>query len=255
MNLWIQKLPSILAVSAFCLGSSPMQISAIAQPIDRSLFAAPPLPAGIGAPGQRSEAASRLQGCKLAEKELTAIVPVYPAKGADIVWGTTTTAQPTLWFYVPYASTSAFGEFVLENAAQQQTIVKVPLAAQSGIMRISLADHKASLETGKPYRWYFNIYCRNSDEVDGYEVDSYVEGSITRQPLSATLQDRLLQTKTLPQRIELFAANGMWHDAVTIAADLKCARSSDPNWVKLLQAVELRELAQEPIVTCRQLSR
>ena len=123
-------------------------------------------------------------------------MPVYPAKDADIVWGTTTTEQPMLWFYVPYASTSASGEFVLENTAQQQTIVKVPLASQSGIMRVSLADHKVSLETGKPYRWYFNIYCRNSDEVDGY-----VEGSITRQPLSATLHDRLMQTKTLLQRI------------------------------------------------------
>jgi hypothetical protein len=225
-------------------------LSTIAQPANRSLFAAPPPPSGIGAPGQRSDAGSRTQSCKQAEKSLTAIVPVYPAKDADIVWATTTTEQPTLWFYVPYSSTSASGEFVLENVDRQQTIVKVPLAAKPGIMQVPLADQKASLETGKQYRWYFNIYCRNSNDVD-----SYVEGSITRQLLSTTLHDRLMQTRTLPQRIDLFAANGMWHDAVTIAADLQCARSNDLNWTKLLQAVGLQELAQEPIVTCRQPSK
>lgn len=250
MNVWIRNIPLILAVAAFCLGRPPGQISAFAQPVNQSLFAAPPPPSGIGAPGQRSDAGSRSHSCKQAEKPLTAIVPVYPAKDADIVWGATTAEQPTLWFYVPYASTSASGEFVLENAAQQQTIVKVLLAAKPGVMQVLLADHKASLETDKQYRWYFNIYCHNSNEVD-----SYVEGSITRQPLSATLDDRLMQTKTLPQRIELFAANGIWHDAVTLAADLHCAHSDDSNWAKLFQAIGLRELAQEPIVTCRQSSR
>jgi hypothetical protein len=216
------------------------------QSLSPSLFAAPPPPPDIGTPGQRrSEAGSRPQSCRQVDKSLTALVPAYPSKDSEIVWGTTIAEQPTLWFYVPYSSESASGEFVLENAAKQQTI-QVPLAAKPGIIQVRLADMDVSLQANQRYHWYFNVYCQRNRE----EVDSYVEGDVTRQPLSLELQNRITQAN-LQQKFALFAANGIWHEALNIAAVLQCGKPDNPTWKGLLQNVGLSELAQEPIAQCR----
>jgi hypothetical protein len=215
-----------------------------------SIFAAPPPPSDIGAPGQRSEAGSRtFNSCRQADKPLTAFVPAYRSSpNSEVVWGVTAIEQPSFWFYVPYASASASGEFVLEDAAKRQTTFRVPLAAKPGVLQVQLAK-QAALQVGKPYRWYFNVYCRNRDEID-----SYVEGSVTRRALSTALQLQIQQAN-LQRRISLLAANGIWHDALTIASVPQCERAPDQNWTKLLQSVGLYQLAQEPIANCLERNR
>lgn len=247
----------LLAASIFSLSCTQAYAQAInptigqssnsGQSLSPSLFAAPPPPPDIGTPGQRrSEAGSRPQSCRQVDKSLTALVPAYPLKDSEVVWATTVVEQPTLWFYVPYSSESASGEFVLENAAKQQTIYKVPLAAKPGIIQVALADMNVSLQANQRYRWYFNVYCQRNRE----EVDSYVEGDVTQQPLSSDLQNRVTQAN-LQQKLALFAANGIWHEALNIAAVLQCGKPDNPSWKGLLQSVGLSELAQEPIAACR----
>lgn len=244
-------------ISLLCFSCTPVQAEAtnltIAQTPNRnpsskpSPFVPPPLPPSVGTPGQRrSEAGSRPQSCRQGSKPLTALVPTYSSKDSETVWGTTAAGQPTFWFYAPYSSTSASGEFVMENAAKQQTIYKVPLKTQPGIMRVSLANTNISLQMNQPYRWYFNVYCQSNRE----EVDSYVEGDVTRQSLSSAVQNQITQANS-QQQVGLFAANGIWYEALTAAATLHCTRPSDSSWTELLQAIGLSDLVQEPISDCQ----
>jgi hypothetical protein len=206
----------------------------------RVVFKPPRPPRGVGSPGQRSHAGSR-SSCRQGNQRLTALVPM--SQDAT-VWGTTVTEQPTFWFYVPYSAPEATGEFVLEDARKQQTIYKVALSAKPGVVRVPLVD-RTSLQVGQNYRWYFNIYCgERQDEIDGY-----VEGSVTRQPLTSALQHQIEQAP-LQQRIHLLATNGIWYDALTIAAAMRCTQASDPTWTGLLQDVGLDQLTQAAIITC-----
>lgn len=211
--------------------------------LQSSIFAAPPPPPDIGAPGQRTEAGSRPRSCRQVAKPLIALVPLYSKNDSEVVWALTTRDRPTFWFYVPYSSASAYGELVLENHTKQQTIYKVPLAATPGVVKVTIPNSTAPLTVNQRYRWYFNIYCQNVDELD-----SFVEGSLQRL-LNPTLQSQL--AKALPQKqVELYAVNGIWHDALTTAAELRRTQSNDPNWTKLLQTVGLSNVAQEVIVDC-----
>jgi hypothetical protein len=74
-----------------------------------SLSLLSPLRQDTGEPGDRIEQGTR-SGCENSkqnskEKQLTALVPMYESSHSKLVLGTTASAYPTLWFYVPQAST------------------------------------------------------------------------------------------------------------------------------------------------------
>jgi hypothetical protein len=212
------------------------------------IFAAP-TPADNSSPTQpRHETAKRRPPCRLAEKPLTALVPVYSVSGGKLAWGVTINAQPTLWVYVPYALSNATAEFVLENAARQSIVRQVPLAAKPGIMAISLADLDLSLEENQSYNWYFEISCQGSNQR--HTVPDAVEGKITRRRMNPTVSNQVTQTNDLHHKVKFFAQAGIWHEALSIAAVLHCARSQSSSWVQLLQATGFQDLIQEQIVVC-----
>lgn len=206
----------------------------------------------IGEPGQRTEAGSRgcgnmakqLTGSE--EKRLTALVPVYGPPDLEKVWGVTTAEHPTFWFYVPHSATSTYAEFVLEDAAKHQTIYKVPLAKTPGVVSISLPSTATPLEVGKPYRWYFNVYCQKD-----HQVTAFVEGDVQRQPLNFALKQQL-DKASLRQRVTVYATHGIWYDALTTLAELRRASPEDENlatdWTNLLQSVGLESFA--PVADC-----
>jgi hypothetical protein len=175
---------------------------------------------------------------------LTALVPVYGSEDAEIVWATSAMGQPAFWFYVPYAAPNASAELVLEDAAKQQTVHPIALATRPGVLRVNFPETARPLAAGKHYRWYFNIYCSDRNEL--YD---FVEGTVTRKPLGAEFDRRFIQDN-LPQKLTLFAQNGIWHEALTVAGALRCVKPNDPGWTGLLQAIGLGDLAKEAIVNC-----
>jgi hypothetical protein len=206
-------------------------------------FAAPPLPANIGEPGQRTEAGSR--GCgritnlaTASPSPLTAVVPTYPA--SEVVLGVTSAAYPTFWFYNPYPS-SAPAEFVLQDSAGQllyQTHVTLP--EPSGIMSLTLDQMPEPLVIGQRYQWFLKVYCEDQSPP------AYVEGWIQRTTLDPHLNLRLAKA-TLRDRVTFYAAHGIWFDALSAAGELHCRDPQDGAWTGLLQAVGLSNLASEPI--------
>ncbi|BCL33956.1 DUF928 domain-containing protein [Nostoc sp. MS1] len=242
MTTYLYKIPLFVAISLIFF--SYTQVSA--QPNQSLIFAAPPPPVDIGEPGKRAEAGSR--GCEQANnqplaaaKQLTALVPVY---SSELVFATTIAEHPRFWFYVPYLSSFADGEFVLEDDAQNQLIYKTSLPNTPGVISLSLPSNTKPLEIDKQYRWYFNIYCKSDRQII-----ANVEGYVKRQQLNLSLKTQL--KKAAPtKRIRLYAANGIWYEALNAAGELRRTNPQDPSWAMLLQAIGLNDFATQPNVEC-----
>lgn len=238
------KIPLFLIIFIFF---SHTQVQA---QINRSLiFTTPPPPKDVGEPGRRSEAGSR--GCgqdinqpstSAASEHLTALVPVYSK--SNLVFATAISDYPRFWFYVPYLSSFADGEFVLEDEAENQSIYKASLPNTPGVISFGLPSSAKPLEVGKQYRWYFNIYCKSDRQIIGN-----VEGYVKREQLNSTLKTKL-EKASPSQRVTLYAANGIWHDALSEAGELRRKNPQDPSWEMLLQAVGLNNFVTKPKLEC-----
>jgi len=258
----VQQLKLSCSISLVLLSFIPVQAEAVGPVIlvSRSTlyssnqlgeplsFNAPPPPDDINAPGDRIGGGKR--GCENLAKQLTgsqgklltALVPIYGSPDSGLVLGTTTASHPTFWFYVP-DSPAVEAEFVLQDKASQ-TIYQSPvlLSKTPGVVSLSLPSHATPLEIGKLYHWYFNIYCQPQ------QPPVFVDGWIKRDSLNSNLKNQL-EKATPKQRIALLAANGIWYDTLTAAAEL----STDPKrttWVALLRTVGLDNISTEPVVDC-----
>lgn len=251
MKLFVQKIQLTLAISLTVLSC----IQVRAQPgnskgqLNQSLiFAAPPPPPDIGEPGKRAEAGSRGCGQDMnkpltsSQKRLTALVPVYSK--SELVFAATIAEHPSFSFYVPYSSSFAYGEFVLEDEAQNQTIYKTSLTGTPGVVNLSLPSKAAPLEIGKRYRWYFNIYCKQDNQII-----ADVEGYVKREQLNSALKTQL-EKATPSQRVALYGTNGIWYEALSAASELRRTNGQDTSWAALLQSVGLNDFATEPKVEC-----
>ncbi len=214
------------------------------------IFKTPPPPPNIGAPSQRKAGGSRgcmdvVQNTQLSEKVLTALVPEYSS--SQLVLGLTTQVRPTFWFYVPYKSDSTYAKLVLEDE-NNQTIYKTPLTGTPGVVSVSLPSTSAPLKIGKQYRWYFNIYCKQDNQFL-----TSVEGNVQLSALNPIVQSQL-DKATPQQQVALYAANGIWYEALTALANLRHTYPQDTklasDWVSLLESVGLQNIAAEPIVDC-----
>lgn len=260
--LLLQKIKLTLAISCVVLSCTPVQAQHVNSLLTRQnptlspssklhgslTFAAPPPPDDIGEPGQRSEAGSR--GCENVDRQfptdaqkqqLTAIVPVY--SDSALVLGRTISTAPTFWFYTSYVAPVP-AQFVLRNKNGElvyQTDVVLPKTP--GIISLSLPKTAPPLLVGRQYHWFLKIYCR------AQEPPAFVEGWIQINALDPALKQRL-EKATPRNRVALYAANGIWFDALSAAAELRRRDPKDTFWAELFQVVGLSELATEPIVEC-----
>jgi hypothetical protein len=220
------------------------------------VFAAPPPPPDIGAPGQRSQAGSR--GCSQSqkspassssdgEKRLTALVPVYNTSDSQLVWGLTTSARPTFWFYIPHALTPQNEiEFVLKDN-QDNYAYKTKFSGKKtlpGIVNLSLPP-TVSLSSSRDYTWYFLIYCGSRTP------DSYVNGLIRR--VDRPNLEKQLRAATLREQVALYAEQGIWYDALSELAKLHRNNAQNDkverDWTSLLGSIGLESLTSEPFVS------
>lgn len=244
---------SYTQVQAESINSSTL-IQNLRRQLNSSIFAAPPPPTGTGEPegGQRSTAGSR--GCDMGinkpsdiKKQLTALVPFYSK--SELVYGITSEAYPTLSVHVPYKSNTTYGEFVLEDQAENQQIYKVALTGTPGIINLRLPSTAQPLQIGKQQRWYFNVYCKDDDQII-----ANLEGDIKREQLKPTLKTQL-EKATPKEKIKLFGTEGVWFEALDNAIKVHKSNPRDTSLQKLLQEVGLKDLANQPIVDCCKLQK
>jgi hypothetical protein len=167
--------------------------------------------------------------------------PLVPLSDGDFS-GLTLKEHPTFWFYVPYQTDSiSKGEFVLEdlegNIINQFpfTLPKIP-----GFVSVSIPNTGKPLEKNQEYSWRLTLHC-SAKTSDDANHDSK-QGLIKRVDL-ATLETQLKTAKP-EERLKLYIDNKIWYDAAHDFANNKENREA---WFKLLEAIDLEALKQEPI--------
>jgi Domain of Unknown Function (DUF928) len=210
------------------------------------VFAAPQLPPNQDAPrGRRQGGASR--GPCLLDETLTALTPVTQGQ----VLGLTTRDRPTFWFYIPGRTHSDVPiQFVLQDESDeyvhQETIT--PSELQAGIVSFTVPETAPALEVGKTYNWTVAVSCNSAHSY----TSVFVKGAVQRVAPNAELQH--LTSATPLDQASLYAANGIWYDALTILATLRQANPNDLQvnhaWNDLLQQVELGSIAPSPLIAC-----
>lgn len=175
---------------------------------------------------------------------LTALLP------DDQTLALTSSAHPAFWFYVPYALTPDPTQFtlrfVLQNE-QHQTLYETRFAIadplpQGGVISLRLPSPKAALEVGNSYRWYFLIYCDDTDEI---YAPAFVDGTIRREPLTPDLERQIAQAP-LQDRFLLYAQAQLWYDTLAAldARSVTAAESTLPSdWSAVLQGVGFTDTA------------
>jgi hypothetical protein len=219
---------------------------------------------GSGGGGTRGQCFKYQQNQK-DKMPLTGLMPRNPLTNRPVNQTLTVAANPTVFVYVPETTTQStedvvFAEFsvlddqdkdVYKTTFRLPTVVSsdVPTSSVStpGTVKLSLpAD--VSLETGKNYRWVFQLFCRKAN-ADPNAEQNYnnllVAGWIQRTELSPDLKAKIEQATPLEQA-KLYAKERIWSETLMLAAQL---RSSNPDeWEELLKSVGLNEIAQAPFI-------
>jgi hypothetical protein len=167
----------------------------------------------------------------------------------------TVAEYPTFFFYIPDVDLEGVqGELILHNEKDEEIYrADFDLKVPDSILMVDLSGFPSfpPLEVGKSYRWDFSIGVDPSDPTD----DIVVGGEIQRVEPSSELQHKL--DTALPQeKPAIYAANGIWQDALASLASLRCASPNDSamasDWASLLQQVQLPEISRKPLAQCYQ---
>lgn len=259
------KIAGVIPVVLLSLTSCPALVQAqMVQSVSNHLnstrfpFVQPPKLPDNGAPiGRRRGGTSRDQ-CPALNLPLTALVPgreilvgeTSPQSASKSFLASTLTQHPTFWFYIPHLpETARKAEFLLQNEIGDdvyQALLTLP--QKSGVIGISLPlSPQYSLKTGKRYHWYFKVYCGEPQKTPEY---FFVDGWVQRIALTRHLDSQLKTAK--PRKYAIYAANNIWHDALTELADLRLTNSRNAtlseDWADLLGAVGLQDLAGADVI-------
>jgi hypothetical protein len=167
----------------------------------------------------------------------------------------TVAEYPTFFFYIPDVDLEGVqGELILHNEKDEEIYrADFDLKVPDSILMVDLSGFPSfpPLEVGKSYRWYLSV---GFDPMDRSN-DIYVGGGIQRVEPSSELQHKL--DSALPQeKPAIYAANGIWHDALASLASLRCSSPNNStiasDWASLLQQVKLPQISRKPLAQCAQ---
>lgn len=170
--------------------------------------------------------------------------------GESVAFPTLTMVEfPAFWFYVPAQSTAALSaEFVLLDDQEQPVLIQpISLSDNPGVVSVSPSR---PLATGKQYRWIFSLLV----DPDRPSRNPAVEGLIRRIEPNSTLLSQIEGAESPRERVAIYSRQGIWHEALTILANLRQAAPEDPrlltDWTDLLDSVGLGSIASIPVVDC-----
>lgn len=165
--------------------------------------------------------------------------------------GFTLAKYPTFLFYIPDADLEE-GVFVIKDEKQTQLYKKtVALKATDSVISVDFSNSPdfPPLEVGKSYFWEFLLIVDQEDRSG----DVLVSGWIKRIEPNSELKQKL--DSTLPQQQPaIYAANGIWYEALGSLAKLRCSSPNDStiasDWTSLLEQVGLPEISRKPLAPC-----
>jgi Domain of Unknown Function (DUF928) len=159
-----------------------------------------------GTPGARVGGGSRGPGSD--QPQLAVLAPDHT--------GLTVHEQPSLYWYLSAATPVPI---ILTITDEQTTrpLVEAPLGPprSRGVQRVRLADYGVRLAPGMPYQWFVALV----PDPERRAKDIIAGGTIERIALPATLQAQLAQAGPASAPF-LYAAAGLWYDAVDAISEL-----------------------------------
>lgn len=257
---------AVLSVASAGLSGRTPHVLAMHQH-NHMTFTLPTPPSDPGAPtGRREGGSSRGDKiytlCKTAKEaakkqcatsRLTALVPEIDAEKQ--IWGLTTADHPEFLFYLSKfrtpeqpKTTRLNIEFVLQDEDDQYVhkIQFVLPLTEGGIIRIPVPANRDPLQVGKRYTWTLLTKF-------GPNETNYVHGRIYRVQMDSQRQQEL-QAASPMKRLEIYLEEGLWFDAISMLVDLKQDAPQDltilSRWNSLLDEINLKELATEPMLSC-----
>lgn len=209
-----------------------------------------------GAPSGRGQGAGSQSGeCQIEEqqtpKPLIALVPKETTTDGEntAVWGRTSQTNPTFWFYSAYPQNTYV---LLELQDEEENILyetSVQLQSEEpGLVSVTLpSEQEAVLEAGKKYLWYFYVMCNQPNSPD-----DFVHGWVEVSSVNPEFTNKLEQATPI-ERIELYAENGFWYDALNELEKLRSQQPGNPQlneiWTDLLKQVDIvEEVSKAPVV-------
>jgi hypothetical protein len=235
---------------------SALVLSVVVSAMPTAALAQRFIPRSNGLPGRREGGGARGCDAKVMLPETTstdiraqkALMSLAPAdQGA-----TTVSAYPTFFWYV--AATTAPLEFMLmDEQGQELYKTEFKTNGEAGIISLSLPQtaNLPPLEVDKPYRWSFALLCDQQDQSANIVMNGWVQ----RVQPSADLS-RQLSTATAEEKSAIYAANGIWHEAIATLAALRHLQPNDATlqakWNELLASVQLDYWASQPLAAMQQ---
>lgn len=158
--------------------------------------------------------------------------------------GQTASEQPSLYWYISSATAYRVELTLMDPRATDPLLeAKIPGPITAGLQRFDLTAHGVRLEPGVPYRWYVAVVV----DPDRRSKDVLAGGVIERVELSAQAQQQLAQARK-DEAPSIYAAAGLWYDALTASSELIQASPGDPaprqQRAALLAQVGLREVGE-----------
>jgi|GEM_PF-2213819 len=212
------------------------------------------LPTDGGKPTRR-RSTGRRGLCSKLEKPLIALVPpaqdiLNESTEPDLIdaLGRTTQSSPVSWFYVPQLPAGLRqAEFRLLNDNGDDILTKrvlIDLPETPGIFGLSLPPTREPLQLNQTYQWSVSIQC----DPDKPSTNPTVVAWIERVDPGTALSERLAQA-TDTERLRLYAENGLWHETLTLLAQLRRNKLEDRAlaevWTQLLNDVGLDDIATD----------
>ncbi len=158
--------------------------------------------------------------------------------------GLTVQEQPSLYWYLSKSTTYPIELTIIDHQTIQPLLeIRLKGLLQPGVQRVRLADHGVHLSPGVPYRWFVALVV----DPENRSKDVIAGGAIERTEFPAALRAKLAQAGKA-EAPHLYAAEGLWYDALTAISDLMDAAPLDPvprkQRASLLKQVDLPEIAE-----------
>jgi hypothetical protein len=222
-----------LAISAFIIMPLLTTQSALAQ--GRRVRYIPP--SNLDAPKVSVPGATR-SACDNPGSCLIALLPDLKVQDAPLPQ--TLAERPTVYFLVP--KTDGIAYFTLDEdngtASQRKRIYKTKFKIKNdaGVIAFRMPDDAPKLELNKKYSWQFSV------PVSQYNSQT-VYGSLRRVTLDNKVTAKLANIANPLDRSAIFAAEGIWFEAVQALAEAQIALPQSPEilseWQELLKAASL----------------
>ncbi|MEQ8996943.1 MAG: DUF928 domain-containing protein [Coleofasciculus sp. B1-GNL1-01] len=193
---------------------------------------------------KQGRASGRARGTAMRDEFCVSVTsqPLTALVSADNL-GTTVSAYPTLWFYLPldHSETITKARFVLFDENQRLVLDQtMALPDAPGIVSVKLPETEPPLEVGKRYNWFFQVLCDEQER----SRNPWVSGWVERVEASSEL---VRQLETLPEseQYRAYLDHGISQEALTQLAWHRSVHAEP--WMSLLGYFKLEGVADAAV--------